>query len=146
MFTPYIITEVDGKKIAIFGLATPETLYKSHPNNTKGLEFINPNTAAQDVVDAVRGRADLIIALTHLGLEAGSEFTSERLAREVSGIDLIVDGHSHTRPGRKMVGSTLIVQTQEHTKYLGRADLTFTGAGVEMKASLISGAEAASHR
>ncbi|HEY8343923.1 MAG TPA: 5'-nucleotidase C-terminal domain-containing protein [Bacillota bacterium] len=144
LFSPYLITEVGGKKIAIFGLATPETLYKSHPNNTKGLEFINPNTAAQDVINTVRGRADFIIALAHLGLETGSEFTSERLARKVSDIDLIVDGHSHTPlPAGKMVGSTLIVQTQEYTKYLGRVDLTFTGAGVEMKASLISAAEAA---
>ena len=144
LFTPYITKEVGGKQIAVFGLATPETLYKSHPTNTKGLEFINPNTAAGDMVKAVSGQADFIIALAHLGLETGSEFTSERLAREVPGINLIVDGHSHTLlPAGKMVGSTLIVQTQEHTKYLGRVDLTFTSAGVEMKASLISAAEAA---
>ncbi len=143
-FQPFIIKEIGGKKIAIFGLATPETLYKSHPNNTKGLDFINPNEAATEIVKELKNQADFIIALTHLGLDAGSEFTSEQLAREVTGINLIIDGHSHTKLAEgKIVGSTLIVQAEDYNKYLGQVDITFTPTGAEMKASLISKEDAA---
>lgn len=144
LFQPYIIKEIGGKKIAIFGLATPETLYKSHPDNTKGLDFINPSNAATGIVNELKNQVDFIIALTHLGLDAGSEFTSEQLAKEVSGINLIIDGHSHTELTEgKMIGSTLIVQAEDYIKYLGRVDINFASEGIKMKASLISKEDAA---
>jgi len=91
------------------------------------------------LIKTLSDQAGFIIALTHLGLDAGSEFTSEKLAREVPGINLIVDGHSHTSlPAGKQVDSTLIVQAQDHTRHLGRVDLIFTADGIEMNASLIS--------
>ena len=67
-----------------------------------------------------REEVDIIIGLTHLGLDEDSEDTSEKIAQEVEGIDVIVDGHSHTiLEEGKMVKDTLIVQTHEHTKNLG---------------------------
>ncbi|MFW5668942.1 MAG: bifunctional metallophosphatase/5'-nucleotidase, partial [Acetivibrio ethanolgignens] len=39
-FTQYTIKNVGGVKVGIFGLTTPETTYKSHPDNTKGLTFM----------------------------------------------------------------------------------------------------------
>ncbi|HBK69680.1 MAG TPA: multifunctional 2',3'-cyclic-nucleotide 2'-phosphodiesterase/5'-nucleotidase/3'-nucleotidase [Firmicutes bacterium] len=144
LFQPYFIKEVNGKKIAIFGLTTPETLYKSHPNNTKGLDFIHPSKAAAEMVTELKKQADFIIALVHLGLDAGSEYTSEQLAKEVGGINLIVDGHSHTRlPTGKMVGPTLIVQAGEYNKNLGRVEVSFTTTNIEMRASLIAKEETA---
>ena len=39
---------LNGIKVGVFGIATPETLYKSSPINTKGLEFLDPaETAAK---------------------------------------------------------------------------------------------------
>ena len=44
----YSILAIDGIKVGVFGIATPETLYKSSPINTKGLEFLDPaETAAK---------------------------------------------------------------------------------------------------
>ena len=48
-----------------------------------------------------------------------------RLAREVPGIDAIIDGHSHTAVKEpKVIDKTILVQAGEWSKYVGRLDLT----------------------
>lgn len=116
--TPYIIVEMDGFDVGIFGLATPETVYKSHPDNTVGLTFEDPNVVAVEMVDELQSQVDVIIALVHLGVEG--DYTSIRLAQEVEGIDLIIDGHSHTDMDYGTeVNGTLIVQAGEKSNNLG---------------------------
>ncbi|MDI3547110.1 MAG: 5-nucleotidase / UDP-sugar diphosphatase [Halanaerobiales bacterium] len=136
----YVIKEVGGVKVAIFGLATPETTYKTHPKNVKSLVFESPVKAAKVMVDQLKDKADVIIALTHLGLSEGSEYTSAMVAKEVPGIDLIVDGHSHhaLKEGKR-VGDTLIVMAGEYDKNLGVVNLTVEdGKVIAKKARLIT--------
>lgn len=65
----------------------------------------------------LQSKADFIVVLSHLGIDKDSEVTSEMVANNVEGIDIIIDGHSHSvLPEGKVVGDTLIVQTGEHTK------------------------------
>lgn len=138
---PYEIWEVAGLKIGVFGLATPETLFKSSPTNTVGLEFINPVEAAQEMVTLLEPQTDMIIALTHLGLDESSKVneTSKGVAEAVEGIDLIVDGHSHsTLEKGKDVNGTLIVMAHEYNKYLGSVKITIDAEGNKtLDASLI---------
>lgn len=144
----YIIKEIDGVKVAIFGLATPETTYKTHPKNVEGLVFENPVEAARIMVEELKGKTDVIIALSHLGLDDSSEYTSEMVANQVTGIDLIIDGHSHTvlQEG-KTVGDTLITMAGEYDKYLGVINLTVEdGKATTKKAHLISKEDAADVR
>lgn len=116
--TPYIIKEMDGFKVGIFGLATPETLYKSHPDNTVGLVFEDPSVAAARMVAELGSQVDVIIALSHLGIEG--DVSSKLLAETVTGIDLIIDGHSHSDLDYGLeVNGTLIVQAGEKSKNLG---------------------------
>lgn len=126
LLEPYTIKEVNGVKIGIFGLSTPETSYKTHPDNVKGLTFKNPIETAKAMVAELKDKTDIIIALSHLGLDGSSEFTSEMVAQQVSGIDIIVDGHSHTvlNEGKK-VNDTLIVQTGEYDNNLGTVNFTY---------------------
>ena len=138
--SPYIIKEFKGVKVGIFGLATPETTYKTNPNNVKGLTFEDPTAAAERMVQELEGKADIIIALAHLGLDESSEYTSKLVAEKVDGIDLIIDGHSHTvlTEGLK-VGDTLIVQTGEYDKNFGIVELVCeNGKVTTAKASLIA--------
>lgn len=111
---------LDDIKIGVFGLTTPETAYKTNPKNVTGVEFADPCVTAKTTVDMLKNTCHVIIALTHLGLDNSSEFTSERLVREVPDIDLVIDGHSHTelRHGMK-VGNTWIVQAGSHGHFLG---------------------------
>ena len=59
-----------------------------------------------------------------MGLDAGSEFTSEGLANAVPGIDVIIDAHSHTElPEGKLVGNTLIAQAGEHGRFIDQVEI-----------------------
>jgi 2',3'-cyclic-nucleotide 2'-phosphodiesterase (5'-nucleotidase family) len=140
LFDAYFIKEIAGLKVGIFGLATPETTYKTHPDNVKGLTFTDPVEAAKETVEALKDQTDLIILLSHLGMDPSSVDTSIKVAEEVEGIDLIIDGHSHTvlEQGKK-VGDTLIVSTGEYGKNLGAVDLYYKdGKIVKIEAGLIT--------
>jgi len=115
------IIEKNGVKYGIFGLSTPETAYKTNPNNVTSIEFGNPIDAAKQEVTALKAAgADVIIALSHLGTDESSEYTSKLVAEQVEGIDLIVDGHSHsTFEAGLTVKDTLIVSTGEYIKNIG---------------------------
>ncbi|MEW9124043.1 MAG: 5'-nucleotidase C-terminal domain-containing protein [Thermotaleaceae bacterium] len=123
--TPYMIKNVDGVRVAIFGLSTPETTYKTHPKNVEGLTFRDPVRVAQEMVDGLKDKADVIIALAHVGIDEGSEVTSIDIANAVTGIDLIIDGHSHSKlPNGYSVNGTLIVQTGEYDNNIGIVEMT----------------------
>lgn len=140
----YIIKEVDGVKVGIFGLSTPETTYKTHPLNVAGLTFEDPAVQAQKMVDMLEGQVDVIVALGHLGVDESSTYTSEAVINSVDGIDLFIDGHSHTTlEGGKMVGDTLLVQTGEYDKNLGIVKLVVKDGAVTATASLFTKDEAA---
>lgn len=134
IFTPYEITEVNGVKIAIFGLATPETLYKTHPDNVKGLEFRDPVQEAKDMAKELKEKADVLICLAHIGLDEGSLVRSDMIAEAAPEIDLIVDGHSHTElPEGKLVNGVLIASAKEYNKDLGIVTLTVKDGEVTSK-------------
>ena len=65
----YIIKEMDGVKVGIFGLSTPETKYKAHPKYSEGLTFADPVDTAKAMVNELQGKVDIIVAFAHLGLE-----------------------------------------------------------------------------
>ncbi|RQD77540.1 MAG: bifunctional metallophosphatase/5'-nucleotidase [Halanaerobium sp. MSAO_Bac5] len=139
LFEPYLIKELAGYRVAIFALATSDTYSTTHPDNVRGIDFADTVETSQRYVDLLinEENADFIIALTHVGLRGTTE-----IAESVSGIDLIVDGHSHDllTSGEK-VADTMIVQANEYTKYLGRVEITLNEASKEIEASVLSAAE-----
>ncbi len=99
---PYIIKNVNGTKVAILGLIDPNTYMTGNPQNIKDIEFADPVETAKKLVPILKTKADIIVALVHLGTY-NPFFTKEKatgsvlLAQEVNDIDLIIDGHSHTK-------------------------------------------------
>lgn len=122
-----IYTMDNGLRVGIFGLSTDETKYKSHPDNTIGIEFTGAVDAGKKAVEDLQDEnVDFIIALVHLGDDASSENTSIKLAEQVEGIDVIVDGHSHTQLTEgNLVNNVLIVQAGSYTKNIGIVNLEF---------------------
>ncbi|MEC0233059.1 5'-nucleotidase C-terminal domain-containing protein [Paenibacillus kribbensis] len=146
LFKPYVIKEVDGVKIGIIGLTTPETAYKTNPKNVEGIQFTDPAVEAKAAVDEIRSKVDVVVVLGHLGQDASSKDTSLKVVKEVPGIDIFIDGHSHTVLEKGLVGDngTLIASAGEYTKYLGVVDLWVDGGKVTQKqAKLIDSAQAA---
>ena len=94
-------TAPDGTKIGVFGLDTPETATKAHPAKIKGVTFLADDelfACAQEQVNELEAEGcDIIVCLGHLGID--DESTGNRsmdLLEEVDGIDLFIDGHSHS--------------------------------------------------
>ncbi|WP_408976224.1 S-layer homology domain-containing protein [Paenibacillus jiagnxiensis] len=126
---PAIIKEVNGEKIGIFGLTTPDTVALSSPGDH--IVFRNQVASANATVEMLNGEGvNKIIAVSHLGYTVDLE-----LAKAVQGIDIIVGGHSHTKLSAPVVVNdqaepTLIVQTGEYNQSLGQLDVTFNEEGV----------------
>ncbi|MCY6356113.1 5'-nucleotidase C-terminal domain-containing protein [Clostridium sp. ZS2-4] len=144
LLKPYTIKEINGVKFGIFGLATPDTATMTHPKNVEGLTFETPAKTAEKMVAELKGKCDVIVALTHLGVQGNT--SSYKLAEKVKGIDLIVDGHSHTTlPTGTLINKTLVVQTGEYDKNLGEVNILFKNSKLEsMRASLLTKQQAVS--
>ena len=107
-FDPTFVYETkSGVKIGFFGLETPEAKTKSNPALTVGMDVLGNTNGKTDLYDCAKAQvaalkeagADLVIALTHLGVDDESAPDGHRSAdlfANVTGIDLIIDGHSHT--------------------------------------------------
>ena len=140
--------EVNGKtvKVGFFGIATQETAYKTNPNNVKGIEFTSPVDAAKEQVEDLENQgADVIVALSHVGTDESSDPTAYDVIKAVDGIDVYVDGHSHTtfENGEK-VNDTLLVSTGEYLSNVGKVEIELNENNevVNATASLISKEEA----
>lgn len=101
VFQSNTIVERDGVKIGFFGLTTPETQTKDILSHTSGLTF----ASGQDLYDTAQAQvnelkakgADLVICLSQLGVDEESKPNSSYdLYKNTTGIDLIMDGHSHS--------------------------------------------------
>jgi len=129
-----IVIERGGEKLGLIGLT---------PEDTDELASPGPNITFSDPVAAVQGEVDRltsegvnkIIVLSHSGFSV-----DQRVARETSGVDIIVGGHSNTYLSNTsdraegahptMVGDTAIVQAYAYGKFLGELKVTFDDAGV----------------
>jgi 2',3'-cyclic-nucleotide 2'-phosphodiesterase (5'-nucleotidase family)/subtilisin family serine protease len=90
LIEPYVILERGGHEIGIIGLITPDTDNISSPG--PNVTFTDPLTSLQATADELMALGvDKIIALTHLGYDYDLE-----LAESVSGVDIIIGGHSHS--------------------------------------------------
>lgn len=126
---PAIIKEVQGEKVGIIGLTTPESAVLASPG--ENIKFADEVESAKQQVEALEAQGiNKIVVLSHLGYTVDQE-----LAEAVEGIDIIVGGHSHTQLNEAEVHDadgepTLIVQTGEYNKYLGQLDVVFDADGV----------------
>ncbi len=104
-----VIKEVDGVKLGFVGITTPATITSSTPKyfqNENG-EYIYgfcSGDNGQELYDKVQAAvnevteqgADYVIALGHLGIGEGNAWTSDLVIANTTGIDMFIDGHSHS--------------------------------------------------
>jgi 2',3'-cyclic-nucleotide 2'-phosphodiesterase (5'-nucleotidase family) len=75
-------------------------------------------------------RVDLVVALSHSGINGQGQGEDALLATMVPGIDVIVSGHTHDKlMAPAVVGKTIIVTAGAYGEYLGRLDLTISRSG-----------------
>jgi 5'-nucleotidase len=127
---PYIVVKKKGVKIGIFALA-PKLEGLVSTKNYGPLKFLNPSEVARKMVDVLKNqkKCDLVVCISHLGWQV-SEYPCDQVIREVSGIDLVLDGHTHTYlptleyvtdpSGRRVP----VDQNGKHAVFVGRLELT----------------------
>lgn len=122
----YVILERDGLRIGIIGLMTANLYGVAAPSALAGTQVFPPAEVAQEIVAKIDAKTDLIILLTHIGVDGDRE-----LARQVQDIDIIVGGHSHTRLTEPVLeNGVIIVQAGAHSRNLGTLKLTVQGDSV----------------
>ena len=107
---PYAIKKYGYTKIAFIGVTTPETLIEGKAARAaitqdgellysfyEGNEGHDLYEQVQKTVNKVKRKADYVIVLSHLGSNSVTEgFSSYDLIDHTSGIDAVIDAHSHT--------------------------------------------------
>jgi len=121
---PYMIKTFQGFKVGVFGLTTSETAIVGNPEYVKDVIFEDEVETARQMVRELQGRVDVIIALVHLGLEDDPALGSRRLAANVQGLDLIIDGHTHTDLDRPVyINNIPIVQAWQYGLKVGQGTM-----------------------
>ena len=119
-FKPYTFFERGGSKIAVIGQAFPYMPIANpgwmFPEYSFGIRDEN----MQAMVDEVRGLgADLVVVLSHNGFDV-----DKKMASIVSGIDIILSGHTHDAlPEPVLINETVIVASGSNGKFVSRVDL-----------------------
>jgi 5'-nucleotidase len=121
---PYVVREISGVRVGFLGLTAPRVA--TYPQAV-GWTISDPITVAKEWIPRARQHCDLLIALTHIGVDL-----DKQLAAQTTGLDAIVGGDSHTflykaeevaNPDGKKIP---IVQDGEFGVNLGRFDLHFS--------------------
>ena len=127
-----VFTTPGGTKIGVFGLDTPETATKAHPGKIQGVTFAGGEELyqiAQDMATMLREDegCNYVICLGHLGIDDETAATGNRsidLLNKVTGIDVFIDGHSHSTEEE-------IVEKTNTDRKVGDTILTSTGTKLE---------------
>lgn len=139
-FDSYKIFKIGGKKVAVIGISTPETITSSTPvyfqdkdgnfiYEIKGID--NPQDlydSVQKAIDSVKNKADYVIALGHLGVgvdELRLKISSMDVIANTTGLLAFIDAHSHTT-----MESSLVKDKAGNDVLLTQTGAYLTAAGI----------------
>ena len=142
---PYVIDLVAGVRVALIGVTTTETPTITIATATQGLCFKDPFDSIMHYYDTVKAQSDVVIVLSHLGLDDGGygygipvygdKTLATKLINAGKVVPLIIGGHSHSNMTAAFVqtvsgkpGQVTIAQAYYNGRAVGRADLTFDSA------------------
>ncbi len=133
---PFEIYDVQGIKVGVIGMGNTSTLASIYEGgNPLGFRPIADADAVNQWVRFLRPQVDLIVIVSHLGLDEDEDLSPSQVddpntALPLAGVDLILGGHLHivTNPPKILpndtVGhSTVLVHSGAFAKYVGRLDL-----------------------
>jgi sulfur-oxidizing protein SoxB len=124
VFKPYTLRELNGVRVGIIGQAFPYTSLANPRYMVEDWSFGIRDNQCQSMVDVLRDQgAELVVVLSHNGMDVDL-----KMAQRVSGIDVILGGHTHDGvPVPEIVnspsGRTLVVNSGSNGKFLSVMDL-----------------------
>ncbi len=134
---PYQIYDVEGVKVGVIGMANWGSMTGIFEGgNSLGLRPLDDKVALEKYVRLLRPVVDVLVVVSHLGLDEDENLTSNDVddpnaQLPLQGVDLILGGHLHIVtdppkiiPNDNNGNSTIIVHSGAFAKYVGRLDVT----------------------
>lgn len=154
VYASYTMKKYGDKKVAFIGITTPESITKSTPayfqdeDGNYVYDFCNDKTGkalykrVQKTVDVARKKgADYVVALAHLGTDGTTEkWTSTSVINNTTGIDILLDGHSHSTYASEMIKNKQnkdVMVSSTGSKFANLGELVITKDG-DVSAKLVS--------
>jgi 2',3'-cyclic-nucleotide 2'-phosphodiesterase (5'-nucleotidase family) len=125
---PFVVKEVDGVKVAIVGLTTPNIPNWVRDLSAHDLRIVDSRRALEATLPLVRKeRPQVMILLVHQGLTAGDDEANEinGICRRFGEFDLVLGGHLHAAIAGAQVGKVDYAQAGSGARGVMRIDLTF---------------------
>ena len=117
---PYAIIEKDGLRIGVFGITLELLPEKVKAQNVSSVRILPPADAINMYLDEVDRKSDLIVVLSHQGVEADS-LLAESLDDRV---DIIIGGHDHIKAETPFfINGKYLLYSGSHLNWLGQAEL-----------------------
>jgi len=142
LFTPYVVVQRNGLRYGIIGVSEPDVA--NAPELASAARVADPMQSLQKYLPELQQQSDVIIVLSHLGLDE-----DKAIAQAIPGVNVIVGGKTRRLlQTPEMVGSTIIVQAGYDGEWLGKLDVTIAAAGklVDPQVDIIPlGPEVADH-
>ena len=121
-YEPYHIFQKGNFRIGVIGVSTVLNTIRSPQ-----ARMTNPFDAVASLVESLEKECDIILVLSHLGVEE-----DVKLADRVPGIDVIVGGHSHSMLSEpRIVNGTIITQARAFGEFIGRLDLEYENGALK---------------
>jgi 2',3'-cyclic-nucleotide 2'-phosphodiesterase (5'-nucleotidase family) len=127
--TPYAVKDLGLVKVAMIGLILPTAASIIKDTSRGDIRFLPLADSVRKYLPEMKQKADVLIAITHVGVEPLVAEGDRALAVAVPDLDVIVGGHSHTAlRAATSVGKTIIVQTGAYAANLGDLELVIDPA------------------
>lgn len=133
VFKPYTIRELGGARVAVIGQAFPRTKIANPARFIPDWTFDIFDKELQEIVDHVRAEegADAVVVISHNGMDVDLA-----MAERVTGIDVILGGHTHDGMPQPTVvknsgGQTLVCNVGSNGKFVGVMDLDIRNGKVQ---------------
>jgi len=124
VFSPYVILDRDGMRFGVLGVTEQEAELRLG-SDRDAFKIVDPLIAVEEYLPELEERSDVVIVLSHLGLEE-----DRILAERVAGIDIIIGGKSRKlMAAPEEINGTVIIQAGFNGEWIGKLDIVFDGDG-----------------
>ncbi|MHB8637245.1 MAG: metallophosphoesterase [Fimbriimonadaceae bacterium] len=111
----HVVIDVGGLRVGAFGVSVPMVTDRMAARAASAYLWDQPIQAARNCAEMLRPTVDVLIGLTHVGHR-----TDVKLAQTVTGVDILLTGHSHTVLEAPLkIADTWICQGGSHGRYAG---------------------------
>ncbi len=127
----YAIFDVDGVRVAVIGMVTPN-ITRWDAVNLKDCTVKDPLPETRAIIDAIRGQYDVLVGVFHMGVEneygaANSGVTD--ILNVCPEFDVMVSSHEHLQIASRDINGVLVVQNRNMAQTMAVIDLTLEKDG-----------------